>query len=216
MRAAVLLNGSPDPPGLIREVAGRADLVVAADGGARHALEAGVVPDLVVGDMDSLGEELALEAERRGASLERHPASKDKMDGHLAVLAASSLGADVAELLCATGGRIGALFAVPHVLLAAERVGLTTTLVAGWGGAFVVEGGSRLLEGEPRDSVSVFPLSGLATGVTLEGLVYPLEEARLEPGDTLGFHNEMAGRQARVSVRSGTLLVVHESEGPRG
>lgn len=216
MRAAVLLNGSPDPPGLIRKVVGRADLVVAADGGARHALEAGVVPDLVVGDMDSLGEELALEAERRGASLERHPASKDKMDGHLAVLAASSLGAEAAELLCATGGRIGALFAVPHVLLAAERVGLTATVVAGWGGAFVVEGGSRSLEGEPQDSVSVFPLSGPATGVTLEGLVYPLEEALLEPGDTLGFHNEMAGREARVSVRSGVLLVIHESEEPRG
>jgi thiamine pyrophosphokinase len=216
VRAAIFLNGAPDPPGLLRRIAGRADLVVAADGGARYALEAGVIPDLVVGDMDSLGEARAREIEERGALLERHPASKDKMDGHLAVLAASSLGADVAELLCATGGRIGALFAVPHVLLAAERVGLTTTLVAGWGGAFVVEGGSRLLEGEPRDSVSVFPLSGLATGVTLEGLVYPLEEACLEPGDTLGFHNEMAGRQARVSVRSGTLLVVHESEGPRG
>ena len=216
MRAAVFLNGSPDPPGLIRKVAGRADLVVAADGGARHALEAGVIPDLVVGDMDSLGEELALEAERRGASLERHPASKDKMDGHLAVLAARRLGAEAAELLCATGGRIDALFAVPHVLLAAERTGLRAAVVAGWGGAFVVEAGSRTLEGEPRDSVSVFPLSGPATGVTLEGLVYPLEEARLEPGDTLGFHNEMAGREARVFVRSGALFVIHELEEPRG
>ncbi len=130
MRAAVFLNGSPDPPGLIRSVAARADVVVAADGGARHALEAGVVPDLVVGDMDSLGEELALEAERRGASLERHPASKDKMDGHLAVLAARRLGASVADLLCVTGGRISALFAVPHVLLAAEQAGLRATVVA--------------------------------------------------------------------------------------
>ncbi|MGH3148724.1 MAG: hypothetical protein ACRDTR_23330, partial [Rubrobacter sp.] len=103
MRAAVFLNGLPDPPGLIQEVAGRADLVVAADGGARHALEAGVVPDLVVGDMDSLGEELVQEARRRGAALERHPARKDKMDGHLAVLAARRLGASEADLLCATG-----------------------------------------------------------------------------------------------------------------
>jgi len=216
VRAAVFLNGSPDPPGLIRKAAGRADLVVAADGGARHALEAGVVPDLIVGDMDSLGEELAREAERRGASLERHPARKDKMDGHLAALAARRLGASEADLLCATGGRISALFAVPHVLLAAERVGLRSTVVAGWGGAFVIEDGSRTLEGEPRDSVSIFPLSGPATGVTLEGLVYPLEDARLEPGDTLGFHNELADREARVSVGSGALLVVHETGEVRG
>lgn len=213
MRAAVFLNGSPDPPGLIRVVAGRGDLVVAADGGARHALGSGVVPDLIVGDLDSLGEELAREAERRGASLERHPARKDKMDGHLAVLAARRLGASAADLLCATGGRISALFAVPHVLLAAERAGLSSTVVAGWGWAFVVEDGSRTVEGGPRDGVSIFPLSGPASGVTLEGFAYPLQEACLQPGDTLGFHNELTGREARVSVGRGTLLVIHEALG---
>ena len=216
MRAAVFLNGSPDPPGLIRVVAGRDDLVVAADGGARHALGSGVVPDLIVGDLDSLGEELAREAERRGASLERHPARKDKMDGHLAVLAARRLGASAADLLCATGGRISALFAVPHVLLAAERAGLSSTVVAGWGWAFVVEDGSRTVEGGPRDGVSIFPLSGPASGVTLEGFAYPLQEACLQPGDTLGFHNELTGREARVSVGSGTLLVIHEAVGAYG
>ena len=216
MRAAVFLNGSPDPPGLIRVVAGRGDLVVAADGGARHALGSGVVPDLIVGDLDSLGEELTREAERRGASLERHPARKDKMDGHLAVLAARRLGASAADLLCATGGRISALFAVPHVLLAAERAGLSSTVVAGWGWAFVVEDGSRTVEGDPRDGVSIFPLSGPASGVTLEGFAYPLQEACLQPGDTLGFHNELTGREARVSVASGTLLVIHEAVGAYG
>jgi len=196
----------------MRRVVARADLVVAADGGARYALEAGVVPNLVVGDMDSLGEESAREAERLGASLERHPARKDKMDGHLAVLAARELGADAADLLCAGGGRLSALFAVAHVLLAAERVGLRAAVVAGWGGAFAIEDGTRTIEGEPGDAVSIFPLSGPATGVTLEGLTYPLEDARLEPGDTLGFHNEMAASQAKVSVRSGALLVIHEAE----
>ena len=105
MRVAIFLNGSSDSAGLLRRVAERADLVVAADGGARYALEAGVVPDLVVGDMDSLGEDLALEVERLGASLERHPARKDKMDGQLAVLAARQRGATAADLLCAVGGR---------------------------------------------------------------------------------------------------------------
>jgi len=49
LHAAVFLNGFADPPELLRRVAGRVDLVVAADGGALHALSAGVVPDLVVG-----------------------------------------------------------------------------------------------------------------------------------------------------------------------
>ena len=214
MRAAVFLNGAPDSPGLIQAVAGRAELVVAADGGARYALDAGVVPDLVVGDMDSLGEDLAREAERRGATLERYPVRKDKMDGHLAVLAARERGATTADLLCAAGGRFGALFAVPHILLAAERIGMRSAVVADWGRMFVIEGRPRVVAGSARDSVSIFPLSGPATGVTLEGMSYPLEDADLYPGDTLGFHNELIGTEARVSVERGALLVVQETSAP--
>ena len=212
MRAAIFLNGTPDPEPLIQAVADRADLVVAADGGARYALAAGIVPDLIVGDMDSLGENLAREMETRGAELEPHPARKDKMDGHLAVLAAKARGATIADFLCATGGKFGAVFAVPHILLAAERLGLRSSAVAGWGTTFVVEAGSRIVEGTPGDSVSVFPLAGPATGVTLEGMSYPLTDAVLEPGDTLGFHNELVGREAGVSVESGVLLVVREQD----
>ena len=212
MRAAIFLHGSPDSPGLIRHVAGRADLVVAADGGARYALKAGVMPDLVVGDMDSLGEDFARKIERRGATLERHPVRKDKMDGHLAVLAARKRGATAADLLCAAGGRLGALFATPHILLAAERIGLRSTVVADRGRMFVIEAGTKTVHGTPQDSISIFPLSGPAAGVTLEGMEYPLENASLQPGDTLGFHNELIGTEARVSVGEGALLVVQETE----
>ncbi len=216
MRAAIFLNGSPDPPDLLRRVAGRADLVVAADGGALHALTAGVVPDLVVGDMDSLGEEGTRRVGERGAALERHPSRKDKMDGHLAVLAARKRGATDLDLLCAVGGRLDAVFALPHLLLAAERLGMRATVWAAWGEMFVVEDGCRAVAGWPGESVSVFPVSGVAGGVTLEGFEYPLEGARIEAGDTLGFHNEMAGGEARVAVGSGALLVIHETESGMG
>jgi thiamine pyrophosphokinase len=210
VRAAIFLNGAPDPERLIQAVADRADLVVAADGGARYALAAGIVPDLIVGDMDSLGEDLAREMEARGAKLERHPVRKDKMDGHLAVLAASERGATAADFLCAAGGKFGAVFALPHILLAAERLGMRSSVVADWGRMFVVEAGPRAVEGAVGDCVSVFPLAGPATGVTLEGMGYPLTDATLEPGDTLGFHNELVGGEAKVGVESGTLLVVQE------
>ncbi len=213
LRAAIFLNGTPDPPELLRSVAGRANLVVAADGGAIHALDAGVVPDLIVGDMDSLVEAQVQEVEERGVLLERHPVRKDKMDGHLAVLAVKERGAREVDLLCAAGGRFSALCAVPHILLASERIALRATVVADWGLAFVLEAGSRTVAGNPQDSVSVFPFTGPATGVTLEGFDYPLENTRLEPGDTLGFHNELIGGVARVSVEEGVLLVIHETKG---
>jgi thiamine pyrophosphokinase len=210
LRAVIFLNGAPDAPDLLRRVAGRAGLVVAADGGARYALDAGVVPDLVVGDMDSLGEAGTREVAGRGVLLERHSARKDKMDGHLAIITARKRGATDVDLLCAAGGRFSPLFAVPHILLAAERMGLRATVLASWGQVFVLEAVARSVTGGPGDSVSVFPLTGPATGVTLEGFAYPLEDARLEVGDTLGFHNELNGEVGLVSVEEGALLVIHE------
>jgi thiamine pyrophosphokinase len=136
------------------------------------------------------------------------------MDGHLAVLAAKERGATEADLLCAVGGKLGTLFAVSHILLAAERIGLRSTVVSDRVRMFVIEAGSRTVQGDPRDSVSIFPLAGPAAGVTLEGMEYPLKKAILEPGDTLGFHNELIGNDARVSVGEGALLVVQETEVP--
>ncbi len=132
------------------------------------------------------------------------------MDGHLAVLAAHDRGATEVDLLCAAGGLHSAIFAIPHILLAAEQLGIRAQVVAGWGRVFVLDTGSRKVTGEPGDSVSVFPFAGPAAGVTLEGFVYPLESARMDAGDTLGFHNELAVAEALVSVETGTLLVVHE------
>lgn len=210
VRAAIFLNGVPDSLDLLQGAAGRADLVIAADGGAQHALEAGVVPDLVVGDMDSLGEARARQVEERGALLELHPVRKDKMDGHLTILAAHERGMDEVDLLCASGGLNSAIFAVPHILLIAEQLGIRAQAVADWGQMFVLNAGSRTVTGEPGDSVSVFPFAGPAAGVTLKGFVYPLENARMTAGDTLGFHNELSSRRATVSVETGALLVVYE------
>ena len=136
------------------------------------------------------------------------------MDGHLAVLAAGERGVSSADFLCAAGEKPGAVFAVPHILLAAERIGMRSAVVADWGRMFVIEGRPRVVAGSARDSVSIFPLSGPATGVTLEGMSYPLEDADLYPGDTLGFHNELIGTEARVSVERGALLVVQETSAP--
>ena len=210
MRGAIFLNGAPDEPGLLRRLAEGADLVLAADGGTCHALNAGIVPDLIVGDMDSLGEAGVVEAEKLGARLERYPPRKDKMDGHLAIIAAREHSVTDLDFLCASGGKFSALFAVPHLLLSAERMGIRAAAVGGWGRAFVVEAGSRTVAAASGKSVSVFPFTGPATGVTLTGFGYPLNDARLEIGDTLGFHNELITDEGRASVREGTLLVIQE------
>ena len=61
--------------------------------------------------------------------------------------------------------------------------------------------------------LSVFCNSGTAEGVTLENLKFPLTEHTLSGTFPLGVSNEFIGEAARVSVKSGSLILIWEEQG---
>ncbi len=81
-----------------------AALVVAADGGATKAMAAGLAPDLVVGDGDSLGPAGLASVREAGIPIEPADEAKDESDLELAVLAALARGATRFTILGALGG----------------------------------------------------------------------------------------------------------------
>jgi len=196
------------------------DLVIAADGGARKADRAGLVPQLVVGDGDSLGESGLAEIRASGIPLERAAAAKDESDLELAVLAAVARGAGRLTILGAMGGprfdhALANAWLLAHpaldgrtaVLLDARtRVRLLSSRVAR--GAVAAGRAEVILTGVPGDLVSLFPFGADAVGVTTDGLVYSLRDEPLRAGPARGLSNVRTGTEARVSLRSGCLLIV--------
>jgi thiamine pyrophosphokinase len=205
------------------------DLVIAADGGARKAGRAGLRPELVVGDGDSLGESGLAEVRAAGIPLELSAAAKDQSDLELALIAAVVRGAGRLTILGALGGprfdhaianawllAHPALDGRPAVLLGAStRVRLLAAPTAG--GAGVPGRGEAILAGSPGDLVSLFPFGEDAFGVTTQGLAYPLRDEPLRAGPARGLSNLRTGTEARVSLRAGRLLIVEtrDTEGNR-
>jgi len=203
-----------------------ADLVIAADGGALKAGRAGLVPELVVGDGDSLGESGLAEIRAAGIPLERAAAAKDESDLELAVLAAVARGAVRLTILGALGGprfdhALANAWLLAHpaldgrtaVLLDARtRVRLLSSRVPGGdtaaGGATAVRLAEAVLAGTPGDLVSLFAFGADAVGVTTDGLAYPLRDEPLRAGPARGLSNVHTGTEARVSLRAGRLLIV--------
>ena len=191
-------------------------MVVAADGGARHAATLGVAIDLWVGDGDSLGEPDLAALEAAGVPVERSRPDKDESDTELAILAAIRLGASGVVVVGALGGpRIDhalanlGLLALPEldgrpatILDVAARIGLVRA--PGADGRPV----TRRLAGRIGDIVSLLPLGPGVEGVTTEGLAYPLSDEPLSIGHTRGLSNVRVASEASVAVRSGLLLVV--------
>ena len=197
-------------------------IVIAADGGWDKASALGILPDLLVGDADSLPEERFAELAAAGVPIERSPVAKDESDAELAVMAALRQGARHIIILGALGGR-----RFDHTLANVGLLGLPgpgeaevelldeTTRVrllrapAAEGGASTCE-----LSGEVGDIVSLLPLGVPAFGITTEGLLYPLRGETLLPGPARGLSNVRIAADASVKLRQGSLLVVETRARP--
>jgi thiamine pyrophosphokinase len=184
------------------------DLLVAADGGAGHALRFGIIPDVVIGDLDSVSEGDLARIEEAGGTVHRFPAEKDETDLELALDFAAAHGA--ARITCygLFGGRWDMTFA--NLLLLADRrfAGIRLEVVAGADRIYILHGGeTRNLAGRPGDTVSVLPLGGPAEGLTYDGLTWPLTDADLPFGSPRGVSNALASENASISLRKGVVLI---------
>ena len=207
MRAVVVAHGDVLPSD--RAVIGAKDFVVAADGGALALERWKLLPHLVVGDMDSLGDAGVERFAKQGIPVTKYPAKKDESDLELAVAQAIAAGATEIVLLGALGGeRLDhetanlLLLADPGyggIQLEARRGALRVRPIRGEG--------SLSLAGPVEALVTLLPVSGDAEGVTTEGLRYPLRDETLRFGRARGLSNEVDSLPAKVTVRKGSLLV---------
>ena len=205
MRAVIVANG--DAVSADRTVAATADLLIAADGGALLCSRWGLLPQLVVGDLDSLGASHAEDLARRGARVVAHPPEKDESDTELAVRLALERGAQEIVLLAALGG--GRLdHAIANILLiAGPQLGGRVRAVRGGTTVRALHGGGTLaLDGSAGDLVTLLPI-GDAHGVVTEGLRYPLNDSPLVAGAARGLSNVIERTPASVAIGGGVLLV---------
>ena len=189
--------------------------VIAADGGAVSLDRLGRAPDRLVGDLDSIPEELLARLVGADVVIERHPADKEASDTELAIEAALVAGATQIVLLGATGGaRLDHELA--NVLLLADPAlaGRDVRIVHGPTTVRVLHDGRRLtLDGVAGDLVTLLPVGGDATGVGIDGVRWPLAGATLNVGRSRGLSNEVTTPPASVSLERGTLLVVEHRTG---
>lgn len=211
--ALILADGAvPEPAALDRSWPGwdvGIDLVIAADGGARHAAALGRPIDLWVGDGDSLGA-AGIEALRAaGVPIELARVDKDESDTELAIVAAARAGASRVTILGALGGArvdhgLANVWLLAHQALAGRDVALVDDAAR----IRLLSAGRHDLGGRIGDLVSLFPFGGDAGGLTTRGLRYPLTDEGLRSGPARGLSNVRDAADAAITVGSGQVLVV--------
>jgi thiamine pyrophosphokinase len=185
------------------------DLVIAADGGARHAGRLRRRIDRWVGDADSIGEDGLERLVAAGVAIERHPVDKDETDAELAVRAAAGSGAGRITVLGALGGaRVDHELGNVWLLAMAELDGREAVLLDRAARIRLGGPGRVDLAGRVGDLVSLLPFGGDVAGITTDGLRYPLRDEPLVAGPARGLSNIRTAAGASLTVRAGRLLVI--------
>lgn len=207
-RAVIFANGSLPKLEPARRLIKRNDLLIAADGGARHALALGLQPHILIGDLDSLPFELQTTLQETGAHILRYPGDKDETDLELALTCALKQRCARIIVLAALGGRLDQTIGNLALLTAPRLQALDVRLDDGVEEAFFVRKQAQV-QGRNGDIVSLIPWGGDVSGVSTRGLRWSLNDETLYACRTRGLSNEMLARQAFISIASGLLLVVH-------
>jgi len=211
MKGVIVANGPMLEPPLATLTTRDVDLVVCVDGGARHALELGLQPDVVVGDMDSVEPSLRQRLEEEEVRLIDFPCRKDETDLELAVRYALAQGATDLVLLAALGGRMDHTLANLMLLASPDLGDVRVRVIEGNQELFLIRR-EAVIEGMPGDTVSLLPLAGDASGIYTEGLEYPLQDGVLKFGAARGVSNVLLNSKGRVRLRDGLLLLVHHHQ----
>lgn len=189
------------------------DYVITADGGTAYAKSIGIMPDLLLGDFDTLKAEVLEEYKNKGIELMRFPTKKDYTDTHLALKTALEKQPDDIVILGGIGTRMD------HTL---ANIGLLTLALEQGVSAQIIDSNNRIrmikdsLVLEKKDAfgkyVSLIPYTEKVMGIDLEGFLYPLHGAELCIGISQGISNELVEEQGKISIKSGQLLIIESRD----
>lgn len=189
------------------------DFVIAADGGFEHLLHFGVVPDLLIGDMDSIkNKDWSSLIQPEKTTCIQLPTEKDDTDMLAAIKEGLKRGCTEFAIYGALGGRIDHSLANIQCLCYLCEQHARGIIYGEHDSLELLCNERRIYPATCKGMISVFAFGGTAKGVTEEGLKYGLQDAEVTVGKPIGVSNEFIGQESMIEVKDGMLLVyLHEA-----
>lgn len=194
------------------------DKVFAVDKGLEYVEKLQIVPDYIVGDFDSVQEQVLhkYQSAMKQCQMDIYPVKKDATDTELAVRKAMEHSNQI-TILGATGSRIDHMLGNMDLLLQAVRNQCLCYIVDETNRIQILHSEYRKKCSIPKDNqfgkyLSVIPITESITGVSMTGVEYPLENVVINKGYTLTISNVIIEANANISIEDGILYVIESKD----
>lgn len=203
MYALIVCNGFPPTTQMLQKAVKRADLVVGADAGGNVLLSNNIIPDVVIGDMDSFKKAGGLNIKTI------YDADQETNDLEKALYYVAKKGCDNCMILGAFGKRLDHALKNLSVMLRFHKRFKSLIIQDQYQKAILVDSyfETKVAKGTV---VSLFPITGKVRGITTSGLQYALHDEELENGVRDGTSNQAVAESISVKVKEGALIVFIE------
>jgi thiamine pyrophosphokinase len=208
MRSIILANGEYGELDSYSGMFRKDDLVICADGGANYAYKLGLIPSIIIGDMDSILPEVKDYFINNNIETKTFPRRKDYTDTQLSLIVAEEAGADEIILLGTLGKRLDHTLANIYSGMDMARRNKHIVHFSPDCQVYLVNKEFEL-NGHKGDTVSVFTLTEKSSGVSLIGFEYPLDNVVLENSRPYTVSNVLAQDKGLIKVDEGVLAVFY-------
>ncbi|SHI04431.1 thiamine diphosphokinase [Sporanaerobacter acetigenes] len=207
MKGLIVSNGEISNLNLLKSIAKSVDMIVCADGGANHIAKIGFIPDLVVGDLDSINDDTLNIINTENVPILKYSTHKDYTDTELAIEYLIDKGMDEIIFMGVTGSRIDHTLANLYLLNKLLKRDIRGIIVDDKNTIYIT---NSVLELKRKEGtfVSVIPISSNGAKVTLKGFLYETNEVLFEFSSTLGVSNQIVKEKGIIEVLNGTCLVI--------
>ncbi len=183
---------------------------IAADSGMEFFYRVGRVPDMIIGDFDSVNSDtLHYFKEKETIIWKELNPIKDDTDTEFAIRQAIALGAEEITVLGGTGSRLDHVMGNVSLLGIGLKEQVFIQLVDAHNRIRMINKSISIKKDEQFGNyVSLIPYQGNVTHMYLKGFKYPLEDFTMEPFCSIGISNEILEEEAEILFEEGTLLVI--------
>jgi thiamine pyrophosphokinase len=184
------------------------DYIICADGGLDKAKKYGIVPDIIIGDFDSVNLSVLKQYEILNIPIEKFPSEKDSTDMELAVEFAISKGYNNIILTGATGSRLDHTLGNIMLMERCFKIGVIITIIDNNNEMKIISDNTDLIiDNKEGYYISIIPVTDFILGLNLGGFKYNLKNVNVQRGSTLLISNQITGSNGRIILNEGTAIV---------
>ena len=211
MKGLIVSSGAIKDYELLKKTVAENDYIVCADGGVNHLLKIGKMPDVVIGDLDSIGQEELNLIEKEDIKIEKFSTMKDETDTELCIDYILKKGFKEITLMGVTGTRLDHTLANIYLLKKIDSLQARGSIVDEHNIIHYVKE-SILLDRREGVFISIIPIDSDGVVVSLDGFLYPLKNEYIDWTSTRGISNKIIEEAGYIQICQGSALVIESKD----